>query len=46
MKLPDIQHYFVPVTVVDITHVKICRNLYITRSRPYAIGLYHLLHSQ
>ena len=44
---PDIQHYLVSVYVVDIIHVKPCQNLYFTRrSRPYAIGIYHLLHSQ
>lgn len=40
MKLPDIQQYLVPVNDVDITHVKPCQNLHVTRrSRLYTIGM-------
>ena len=47
MKLRVIHHYLVPVNIVYITHVKHCQNVYVTRrSRHYAIGIYHLLHSQ
>jgi len=47
MKLRVIHRYLVPVNIVDITHVKHRKNLYVTRrSRHYTIGIYHLLHSQ